>query len=102
MREALPRVKNSQVKLIDELGPEYAIAIYTFDDHLTVRQDFTPDKEADDIEEIFHTIADSLRHHYRMSYKPGEVADGRWRKIDILVSGNESYKLRAKRDYFPQ
>lgn len=202
MREALPRVKNSVVKLIDELGPEDAIAIYTFDDHLTVRQDFTTDKEAakravlrtraegktalfdalseaseelakrrgkkafifftdgddnsssltasgaiahakkvgiplyaiaegeathsselgkvlselsestggvayrvrkaDDIEEIFHTIADSLRHLYLMSYKPGEVADGRWRKIDILVSGNESYKLRAKQGYFPQ
>ena len=202
MREALPRVKNSVVKLIDELGPKDAIAIYTFDDHLTVRQDFTTDKEAakravlrtraegktalfdalseaseelakrggkkafifftdgddnsssltasgaiahakkvgiplyaiaegeathsselgkvlselsestggvayrvrkaDDIEEIFHTIADSLRHLYLMSYKPGEVADGRWRKIDILVSGNESYKLRAKQGYFPQ
>lgn len=202
MREALPRVKNSVVKLIDELGPEDAIAIYTFDDHLTVRQDFTADKEAakravlrtraegktalfdalseaseelakrrgkkafifftdgddnsssltasgaiahakkvgiplyaiaegeathsselgkvlgelsestggvayrvrkaDDIEEIFHTIADNLRHLYLMSYKPGEVADGRWRKIDILVSGNESYKLRAKQGYFPQ
>ena len=202
MREALPRVKNSVVKLIDELGAEDAIAIYTFDDHLTVRQDFTTDKQAakravlrtraegktalfdalseaseelakrrgkkafifftdgddnsssltaggaiahakkvgiplyaiaegeathsselgkvlselsestggvayrvrkaDDIEEIFHTIADSLRHLYLMSYKPGEIADGRWRKIDILVSGNESYKLRAKQGYFPQ
>lgn len=39
---------------------------------------------------------------YLMSYKPAEVADGRWRKIDILVSGNESYKLRAKQGYFPQ
>ena len=202
MREALPRVKNSVVKLIDELGPQDAIAIYTFDDHLTVRQDFTTDKEAakravlrtraegstalfdalseaseelakrrgkkafifftdgndnassltasgaithakkvgiplyaiaegeathsadlgkvlnelsestggvayrvkraDDIEEIFHTIADNLRHLYLMSYKPGEVADGRWRKIDILVSGVGDYKLRAKQGYFPQ
>jgi len=202
MREALPRVKNSVVKLIDELGPQDAIAIYTFDDHLTVRQDFTTDKEAakravlrtraegstalfdalseaseelakrrgkkafifftdgndnassltasgaithatkvgiplyaiaegeathsadlgkvlnelsestggvayrvkraDDIEEIFHTIADNLRHLYLMSYKPGEVADGRWRKIDILVSGGGDYKLRAKQGYFPQ
>jgi VWFA-related protein len=59
-------------------------------------------RKADDIEEIFHTIADSLRHLYLMSYKPGEVADGRWRKIDILVSGNESYKPGAKQGYFPQ
>jgi VWFA-related protein len=202
MREALPRVKNSVVKLIDELGLQDAVAIYTFDDHLTVRQDFTTDKEAakravlrtraegttalfdalseaseelakrrgkkafifftdgndnaslltassaiahakkvgiplyaiaegeathspelskvlnelsestggvsyrvrraDDIEEIFHTIADSLRHIYLMSYRPGEVADGRWRKIDVLVGGVGDYKLRAKQGYFSQ
>lgn len=202
MREALPRVKNSVVRLIDELGPEDAIAIFTFNDHLTVRQDFTTDKEAakravlrtraegstalfdalseaseelakrrgkkafifftdgndnasllsasgaiahaktvgiplyaiaegeathsaelgkvlnelsestggvayrakraDDIEEIFHTIADNLRHLYLLSYKPAEVADGRWRKIDILVSGVDAYRLRAKQGYFPQ
>src|SRR5215469_3386306 len=202
MREALPRVKNSVTKLIDELAPQDSVAIFTFDDHLTVRQDFTTDKDAakravlrtraegstalfdaiseaseelakrrgkkafifftdgndnassltasgaithakkvgiplyaiaegeathsadlgkvlnelsestggvayrvkraDGIEEIFHTIADNLRHLYLMSYKPGEVADGRWRKIDILVSGVGDYKLRAKQGYFPQ
>jgi Ca-activated chloride channel homolog len=43
---ALPRVKNSIVKLIDELGPEDSVAIYTFDQRLVVRQDFTTDKSA--------------------------------------------------------
>lgn len=203
MREALPRVKNSVVKLIDELDPQDSVAIYTFDDHLTVRQDFTTDKDAakravlrtraegatalfdalseaseelakrrgkkafifftdgddnsslltasgaiahakkvgiplyaiaegeathsselskvlnelsentggvsyrvkkaDDIEDIFHTIANSLHHLYLMSYKPAsDGADGRWRRIDILVSGAGDYKLRAKQGYFPQ
>jgi Ca-activated chloride channel family protein len=46
MGEALPRVKNSIVKLIDELGPEDSVAIYTFDQRLVVRQDFTTDKSA--------------------------------------------------------
>lgn len=46
MREALPRVKNSIVKLIDELGAEDSVAIYTFDQRLVVRQDFTTDKDA--------------------------------------------------------
>ena len=46
MSEALPRVKNSIVKLIDELGPEDSIAIYTFDQRLVIRQDFTTDKDA--------------------------------------------------------
>lgn len=46
MGEALPRVKNSIVKLIDELAPEDSVAIYTFDERLVVRQDFTTDKSA--------------------------------------------------------
>jgi VWFA-related protein len=46
MSEALPRVKNSIVKLIDELGAEDSVAIYTFDQRLVIRQDFTTDKSA--------------------------------------------------------
>ena len=44
MGEALPRVKNAMVKLIDELGPEDSVAIFTFDERLVIRQDFTTDK----------------------------------------------------------
>ena len=203
MREALPRVKNSVVKLIDTLDPQDSVAIFTFDDHLTVRQDFTTDKDAakravlhtraqgstalfdaiseaseelakrrgkkalivftdgddnsslltaggaiaqarkvgiplyviaegeathsselgkvlnelsentggvayrvrkaDEIEEIFETIASNLRHLYLLSYKPlGDSSDGRWRKIDIQISGVQDYRLRAKQGYFPQ
>ena len=203
MREALPRVKNSVTKLIDELAPQDSVAIFTFDDHLTVRQDFTTDRDAakravlrtraegntalfdaisdaaeelakrpgkkalivftdgddnsslltatgaiaqakkvgiplyaiaegqathsselskvlnelsentggmsyrvrkpDDIEEIFQTVANNLRHLYLMTYKPSaEGTDGKWRKIEILVSGVENYHLRAKQRYFPQ
>jgi Ca-activated chloride channel homolog len=202
MREALPRVKNSVTKLIDELAPQDSVAIFTFDDHLTVRQDFTTDRDAakravlrtraagntalfdaisdaaeelakrpgkkalivftdgddnsslltaagaiaqakkvgiplyaiaegeatqsselskvlnelsentggvsyrvkkpDDIEEIFQTVANNLRHLYLMTYKPSaEGTDGKWRKIEILVSGVENYHLRAKQGYFP-
>ena len=46
MNEALPRVKNSIVKLIDELGLGDSVAIYTFDQRLVIRQDFTTDKDA--------------------------------------------------------
>jgi len=203
MREALPRVKNSVVKLIDTLDPQDSVAIFTFDDHLTVRQDFTTDKDAakravlrtraqgstalfdaiseaseelakrrgkkalivftdgddnsslltaggaiaqarkvgiplyaiaegeathsselgkvlnelsdntggvayrvkkaDEIEEVFQTIASNLRHLYLLSYKPlGDSSDGRWRKIDIQISGVQDYRLRAKQGYFPQ
>ena len=46
MAEALPRVKNSIVKLIDALDPQDSVGIYTFDSRLTVRQEFTTDKQA--------------------------------------------------------
>lgn len=46
MTEALPRVKNSIVKLIDELGPQDSVAVYTFDERLVARQPFTTDKSA--------------------------------------------------------
>jgi VWFA-related protein len=46
MKEVLPRVKNSIVKLIDELGPQDSVAIYTFDQRLVIRQEFTTDKNA--------------------------------------------------------
>lgn len=46
MGEALPRVKNSVMKLIDVLGAGDAVAIYTFDQRLIVRQEFTTDKVA--------------------------------------------------------
>src|SRR5690348_12490100 len=46
MRDALPRVRNSVVKLIDELGERDSVAIFTFDQQLAVRQDFTTDKDA--------------------------------------------------------
>jgi Ca-activated chloride channel homolog len=46
MSEALPRVKNSIVKLIEELGAQDSVAIYTFDERLDVRQEFTTDKDA--------------------------------------------------------
>lgn len=203
MRDALPRVKNSVTRLIDELGPQDSVAVFTFDDHLTVRQDFTIDKDAakravfrtraegstalfdavtesseelakrrgkkalivftdgddnssllsasaaiehakkvgiplytiaegqatissklgkvlselsentggvsyrvknaDDIGGIFQAIANNLRHLYLLSYKPtSDGADGRWRKIDISVSGVDNYHLRAKQGYFPR
>lgn len=46
MADALPRVKNSIVKLIDGLEADDSVGIYTFDTRLSVRQDFTTDKLA--------------------------------------------------------
>jgi VWFA-related protein len=42
---ALPRLKNSVINFIDELGAEDYVAIYTFTEQLVVQQDFTRDKD---------------------------------------------------------
>jgi len=44
MTEALPRVKNAVIKLIDSLGPRDSVAIYTFDSQVTQHQELTTDK----------------------------------------------------------
>lgn len=46
MADALPHVKNSVSKLIDDLDSNDSVAIYTFDERLAVRQEFTTDKVA--------------------------------------------------------
>lgn len=45
MANALPRVKNSIVNFINKLDPQDSVAIYTFDQRLVTRQDFTTDKD---------------------------------------------------------
>jgi len=202
MNESLPRVKNSIVKLIDALGPEDAVAIYTFSERLVVNQEFTADKNAakravlrtraqgrtalfdaiaqttqdiskragkkalivfsdgddnasmlnqqsavlraqkigvplyaiaegeatksprleallqglgkqtggsayrakgaDDVEEVFRKISEDLRHLYMLSYQPASLAsDGKWRKIEVSVTGIKGYRIRGKEGYYP-
>jgi len=45
MANALPHVKNSIVNFIDQLNPQDSLAIYTFDQRLVTRQDYTTDKD---------------------------------------------------------
>jgi VWFA-related protein len=46
MTGALPRLKNSVIDFIGNLGPEDYVAIYTFTEQLVVQQDFTRDKDS--------------------------------------------------------
>jgi Ca-activated chloride channel family protein len=46
MTGALPRLKNSVIDFISDLGPEDYVAIYTFTEQLQIEQDFTQDKDA--------------------------------------------------------
>ena len=46
MQAALPRLKNSVMRFIDELGPKDSVAIYSFAESLTVQQEMTQDRAA--------------------------------------------------------
>jgi len=44
MTSVLPRLKNSVLRFIDELGPEDSVAIYSFSESVVTRQELTKDK----------------------------------------------------------
>lgn len=202
MASVLPRVKNSIVNFIDKLDPQDSVAVYTFDQRLVARQDFTTDKDMakravlrtraeggtalfdalsevfleasarhgkkaivvftdgddnssaltanaaatrakklgiplyavaageatrsgklrgtlndlsqqtggatyqvkrpKDVDAVFADITQDLQHLYMLSYQaPGGAANGKWRKIDLVVKGVKKYSLRAKEGYYP-
>ena len=54
----------------------------------------------EDVANAFTEISDELRSQYAVSYKPADfVADGKYRKIEILAD-NKKYHVRARRGYY--
>ncbi|MGB7552902.1 MAG: VWA domain-containing protein [Candidatus Korobacteraceae bacterium] len=53
-----------------------------------------------DVADAFSQIQDELRSQYAVSYKPADfIADGKYRKIEILAD-NKKYKVRARKGYY--
>ncbi len=53
-----------------------------------------------DVADAFSQIQDELRSQYAIAYKPANfLADGKYRKIDILAD-NKKYKVRARKGYY--
>jgi VWFA-related protein len=53
-----------------------------------------------DVADAFSQIQDELRSQYAIAYKPADfIADGRYRKIDIIAD-NKRYKVRARKGYY--
>lgn len=58
-------------------------------------------KKPGEIEEIFHAIAEDIRHLYMLTYRPPtDQPGGKWRRIELLVRGAKEYRIRAKTGYF--
>lgn len=54
----------------------------------------------EDVANAFTEISDELRSQYAVSYKPADfVADGKYRKIEILAD-NKKYHVRARKGYY--
>ena len=54
----------------------------------------------EDVANAFTEISDELRSQYAISYKPADfVADGKYRKIEILAE-NKRYHVRARKGYY--
>jgi VWFA-related protein len=54
----------------------------------------------EDVSNAFLEISDELRSQYAISYKPADfVADGKYRKIEILAD-NKKYHVRARKGYY--
>jgi len=54
----------------------------------------------EDVSNAFLEISDELRSQYSISYKPADfVADGKYRKIEILAD-NKKYHVRARKGYY--
>src|SRR5439155_1661130 len=71
----------------------------TFDDRVTLRQDFTDRLEL--LDRSFSKIAKELRSQYLITYRPtNDRYDGSYRRVDVKLSnGHENLKLRTKRGY---
>jgi VWFA-related protein len=53
-----------------------------------------------DVADAFSQIQDELRSQYAIAYKPADfLANGKYRKIDILAD-NKKYKVRARKGYY--
>jgi len=54
----------------------------------------------EDVANAFTEISDELRSQYAISYKPADfLADGKYRKIEILAD-NKKYHVRARKGYY--
>ncbi len=54
----------------------------------------------EDVSNAFSEISDELRSQYAISYKPADfVANGKYRKIEILAD-NKKYHVRARKGYY--
>lgn len=54
----------------------------------------------EDVSNAFSEISDELRSQYAISYKPADfLADGKYRKIEILAD-NKKYHVRARKGYY--
>jgi VWFA-related protein len=58
-------------------------------------------RRPNDIEKVFADISRDLRHTYMLAYQAPSGERGKWRAIQVEVSGLAGYRLRAREGYWP-
>jgi len=110
MDSALPHVKNSVSRLIDELGPDDSVAIYTFADRLVIQQDWTTDKNAAKRAALRLRASGSTAFYDALAETSQEVAERPGKKaIVVFTDGDDNASVlnsvaasnRAKKDGIP-
>jgi VWFA-related protein len=58
-------------------------------------------KKHSDVGRVFEEISRDLEHTYMLAYAPPAASDGRWRSIQVSVSGLKGARVRAREGYYP-
>ena len=57
-------------------------------------------KKIKDIDEIFGTISEDLKHIYLLAYAAPPSSSGDWRTIQVRLKGEKDYQVRAREGYY--
>lgn len=58
--------------------------------------------KADDLNKVFHEIAEELRSQYSIGYVPSNISrNGNYRNIVVKIANNRGLRVRHRRGYYP-
>jgi Ca-activated chloride channel homolog len=89
MEAAMPRLKNSVVRFIDELGPDDSVAVYSFTERLVQQQDLTKDKAAAKRSVLRLRAGGSTALFDALSDVTGEISNQPGKKVVVVFTDGD-------------
>jgi VWFA-related protein len=53
-----------------------------------------------DVDEVFASINEDLKHIYLLAYRPPAARSEEWRSIQLRLKGVKNYRVRAREGYY--